>query len=378
MGGKSMRILLIVICLLLLAAVGAQAEVKETNDQVANAMVAQGALAQVLTLENPSLQPPPIQPKVANIKRSYVPNSDSLITKFLGGKQTLIGNGQSIVSPIWGKGTRYKSGTVIYAVPLDNKQRVRDINQFPKLESVPAFLDVYPSGFLYTNNISHKGVITTEIKVKGKDDSDISYKKLYDPKEGHAAVEQMLPGMVGELTLPKGFRKRYSEIVQNFGERLYAYHVEPEYVTTYSVIDKNGKVVGEKPIAIPVMDSYVHVLLDGDKVLAGMEYFWDSQLSLDGTPKPCIQFAEATTKAQSWLINRYKGTPPLYNVSNVKLGYVQDRTNRNLLVPAWIFDAWYDTPVPASVGTTENPVKRTNDPFAVNALTGKAFRLSNI
>jgi hypothetical protein len=184
--------------------------------------------------------------------------------------------------------------------------------------------------------------------------------------------------MVGELKVPKGFRIKKTQMIQNFGERLYAYHAEPEFVTTYEVKDKNGKVTGEKPIAVPVLDSYVHVLLDGDKLLAGMEYFWDSQLSLDGTPKPCMQFAEATAAAQKWLINRYNGTPPLYNVSNVKLGYVQDRSNRNLLVPAWIFDAWYNTPLPASSGTTENPVKRTQDPFAVNALTGKAFRLSNI
>jgi hypothetical protein len=126
------------------------------------------------------------------------------------------------------------------------------------------------------------------------------------------------------------------------------------------------------------MDSYVNILLDGDKVLAGMEYFWDSKLALDGTPKPCMQFADATAVAQKWLYNRYNGTPPLYNVADVKLGFVQDRTNRSLLVPAWIFDAWYNTPLPSGVGTTENPVKRTNDPFAVNALTGKAFRLSNI
>jgi hypothetical protein len=188
----------------------------------------------------------------------------------------------------------------------------------------------------------------------------------------------MLPGMVGELNLPKGFRKKNSQLIQNFGERLYAYRVHPEYVTTYPVKDKNGKVSGEKPIAVPVLDSYVHVLLDGDKVLAGMEYFWDSNLALEGAPKPCMQPAEAIVKAKEWLINRYKGTPPLYNVSGMRLGFVQDRNNRNLLVPAWIFDAWYNTPLKASVGTTENPVKRTNDPFAVNALTGKAFRLSTI
>jgi hypothetical protein len=268
---------------------------------------------------------------------------------------------------------------VIYALPENQKnERIKNISQYPKMESVPAFLDVYPNGFLYTNNVTHKGVIATEVKVKGKADSDITYKRVYEAKDGEAAVNQMLPGMVGELKLPKGFRKKTTQLIQNFGERLYAYHVEPEYVTTYSVTDKTGKVVGDKPIAVPIMDSYVHVLLDGDKLLAGMEYFWDGQLSLEGSPKPCIQFAEANAAARTWLINRFHGTPPLYNVSSVKLGYVQDRSNRNLLVPAWIFDAWYNTPLPAGVGTTENPVKRTNDPFAVNALTGKAFRLSNI
>jgi hypothetical protein len=378
-----MRLLLIAGCVLLLAAVtgASPADVHTTNDALANALVTQGALGQVLTFEDPSMSPPAIRPKVANIKRSYAPNSESLITKFLGGKQTLIGSGQQIVSPIWGKGTRYKSGTVIYALPQEQQsQRIKNISQYPKLESVPAFLDVYPNGFLYTNNIEHKGVIATSIKIKSDKpgDGDISYKRVYEVKDGEAAVNQMLPGMVGELTLPKGFRKKNSQLIQNFGERLYAYRVHPEYVTSYAVKDKNGKDIGEKPIAIPVLDSYVHVLLDGDKVIAGMEYFWDSKLALEGTPKPCIQSAMAIVKAKEWLFNRYKGTPPLYNVRAIRLGFVQDRGNRNLLVPAWIFDAWYNTPLQASAGTTANPVKRTNDPFAVNALTGKAFRLSGI
>src|SRR4051812_11744860 len=103
MGGNSMRTLLSAAFVLLVATVisAAPADVHTTDDSIANGMVTQGALSQVLTFENPAMAPPPIRPKVANIKRSYAPNSDGLITKFLGGKQTLIGTGQSIVSPIW-------------------------------------------------------------------------------------------------------------------------------------------------------------------------------------------------------------------------------------------------------------------------------------
>jgi hypothetical protein len=375
-----MRTLLITLAFVLAAVFCAQAEVQKTNDKMADGLLGQAAISKVLTFADPSLQPPTIRPRLAAIKRSYVPSADNLITKFLGGRQTLIGNGESIVSPIWGKGTRYKSGTVIYALPLSQKgQKVQDLRSLPKLESVPAFLDVYPNGFLYTNNVSHKAVNMPAPKVEAQVLKPNNH-NLYSPKDGQSAVEQMLPGMVGDLKVPKGFRKSLSHMVQNYGERLYAYHLTPEYVTTYPVYGgKDGKsVVAEKPIAVPILDSYVHVLLDGDKVLAGMEYFWDNGLSVQGSPKPCLSGQEATIKAMAWLIKRYNENPPLYTVSNIRLGYIQNPKNHGELIPAWIFDAWYITPLASSVGTTENPIKRTDDTFAVNALSGEAFDLTSL
>src|SRR5205823_386167 len=95
----------------------------------------------------------------ASLRRSYPPAADSLIQKYLGGRANLIGEGQAIVSPIWGRGTRYKSGTVIYALNVDKSSpRVFDVRALRKLESVPAYLDVYHSGYLYSNNVAHKGV----------------------------------------------------------------------------------------------------------------------------------------------------------------------------------------------------------------------------
>jgi hypothetical protein len=366
-----MRTLQIAALLLLLCTAVAQADTKETKDKLTDTVLAQATDSLVLTMAG-GYSPPAIRPKLANLRRSYTPSADNLITKFLGGRQTLIGSGDPIVSPLWGKGTRYKSGSLIQIGP---KQNLRDVRQLQKLESVAAFVDVYQSGYLYSNTAPHKAVNMPAPKVEAQVLKP-QHRNLFTVKDGQASVEQQLPSWAGEVKVPKGFRKRVDHSIQTYGERLYAYRLTPEYVTSYPVYAKDGKTVAsEKPIAVPVLDSYLHVLLDGDKVLAGMEYFWDNNLTVEGTPKPCIGAPQAINKAQAWLLKRYGTNPPLYVVNNMRLGFIQDRSNRNLLVPAWIFDAWYHTPIPSSVGTTENPVKRTNDPFAINALNGNAIDL---
>jgi hypothetical protein len=374
-GGISVRNLMFALLLLVALAPPAWAEMQSTKDPSVNRMLSGLTDANILTMR---CDVPGIQPRVTVLKRTYTPSSTTLIDQFLGGRTTLIGDGQSVVNPIWGKGTRYKSGSIIYALPGTEKgQRNWDIRTLPKLESVPAFLDVYPQGFLYTNNVPHKTVYATDVKVKGAADADISYRKLYTEKEGQAAVEQMLPNMVGSLPAPKGFRKKISQLIQTFGERLYVYRASLEHVTSYTVRKASGgkDQVVEKPIAVPVMDVYTHVLLDGDKVLAGMEHFWDSNLAATGAPKEALQASMAVMKAREWLIKRYNNKPPLYNVSALRLGYIQDRKNPTQLVPAWLFDAWYVAPIPNGAQITENAITNTTDPFAVNALTGEVIDL---
>jgi hypothetical protein len=368
-----MRRIALTLLLTVLTLATAQAEVQRSKDPAVDKTIDNLAQAQALTM---LCDVPGIQPKLAVLKRSYSPTADKLIAQFLGTPDTLIGNGQPVVSPIWGKGTRYKSGTVIYALPTDNgNQNTWDLKTLPKLESVPAFLDVYSSGFLYTNNVPHKAVNMPDVKVQsGK--LSANHRNLFSEKDGQAAAEALLGQMGLGLKTGEGFRIGTQQLIQNFGERLYVYRAQPEYLTSYAVyktVNGQSQAAGTKPIAVPVLDCYTTVMLDGDKLLAGMEYFWDNNLSVSGQPKECVQAGVAVMKARGWLMKKFGNHPPLMNVNSLRLGYIQDRSNRTQLVPVWIFDAWYNNATPVTGG--DNPVEVVSDPFAVNALTGDVIDL---
>jgi hypothetical protein len=130
---------------------------------------------------------------------------------------------------------------------------------------------------------------------------------------------------------------------------------------------------------VPVLDVYVHVMLDGDKMLTGMEYFWDSNITPAGQPEESLHAGVALSKAREQLFDHFKSQPPLVTITGITIAFIEDRGNRNQLVPAWMFDAWYQDRVTA---TKDNPHTTNNQnivqvpmPFAVNALTGELILL---
>lgn len=335
---------------------------------------------------------PGITPLVVNLRRGSAPNPDQVIKVFLGGKDTLLGS-EAIISPIWGKGQRSKSGTTIKVlvdreVQQDGAGGRRessvkvDLQNMDKLEVVPAFLDIYRQGFLYTNNIPHKAVYATDVKKVSELKADVTYRNLYSREDGREAALKMLQDTIGEPKVAKGFRLRTDDLIQTFGERLYACRMQPEYLTTYPVFEWVGegekrqyKQTGTKPVAIKVNDVYVHVMLDGDKLLCGMEYFWDNGLSAEGSPKPAINAADAILASRGWMVKHFNKNPPQITVKQITLGFVQDRKDVTLLVPAWIFGASYSAEDEGGEAGLGGNVVQVPCPFAVNALTGEAFDL---
>ncbi|MCC7477248.1 hypothetical protein IT575_02220 [bacterium] len=335
---------------------------------------------------------PQIQPKVANLRRTASPNPDQIVKAFLGDKDSLLGKDQ-VVSPIWGKGTRFKSGSVIrLRVEKEIKQTDKGVStqevshtnleSLDKLEVVPAFLDAYRQGFLYTNNIPHKAVYATDVKVVSELKANVSYRNVYDEKAGSDAVKQMLRDTMGDPKASEGFRIATEDMIQKYGERLYSWRIHPEYLTSYSVFEWVGegknrqyKQTGTKQVAIKVNDVYVHVLLDGDKLLCGMEYFWDNGLKVEGQAKPALNAAEAVIKSREWMVKHFNKNPPQVVVKRITLGFVQDRKDPTLLVPAWIFGASYSAEDETGETGMGSKVVSVPVPFAVNALTGEVFDL---
>jgi hypothetical protein len=259
---------------------------------------------------------------------------------------------------------------VLHLAPIDRQSQRVALDQISGIEVVPTFLDIYSTGFVYANNITHKAVYATDVKILSETKADVKYHNVYNEQEGQAAAEQVMATMFGKLTVPKGFQSSVKAIIQHFGERLFVYRVQPEYLTNYDLTKADGSTVNRQ-IAVPVLDAYTHLMLDGDKLLCGLEYFWDPGLAPAGTPKKCVSAADAVFVARESLIEHFNNQPPLLNVSKITLGFIQDRKNRNRLVPVWLFDAWYTDYVPSKAqqktNTTENLIT-VPLPFYVNAL----------
>jgi hypothetical protein len=397
----------LVAALMLPAASGAEDQRMDVEN--IDALMEELVLSKMLSLE---CEVPNFQPLLVNLKRVWTPNVTELRSMFLGDEPAAILGEQSMESPLWGKGTRIKSGTVIYVPERGGATPTSPGSGTMAVEVVPTFLDVYSTGFVYANNIPHKAVYATDVEITDQSGASVasadinpdeefnaavSYRNVYEVDEGKQAAIMLINEMLGELTVGSDFRMSENALIQTFGERLFVYRAWPEYLTEYNVYENTGVILGPDadsadfdvdpkmlsthPVAVPVHDVYVHLLLDGDKLLSGMEYFWNNELQASGTPQECIHAGTALANAPEQLFEYFDGEPPMLTVYNISLGYIQDRQDRRTLIPVWLFDAWYSQMVTAQdAGTGEitplaDSFARNHVsvpiPFAINALTGE-------
>jgi hypothetical protein len=394
-----MRVLTVALGLLILAlmpaATGAQEGDFDTEDL--GAVMEQLFQSSFLTVECPV---PSRQPKLTELRRSWSPSAEELIDRFLGSREAVMEE-ESITSPLWGAGKCYKSGMVLYLMDRD-VSLPQDIGGIAReVEVVPTFLNVYSTGFVYENNIPHKAVYATDVEVTSESSADVSYYFVYREDEGRQAVRKLIGETFGELTVPPGFAVNEAAIVQDYGERLFVYRAQLEYITEYNVYENTAQVVGPEAdpsialpearvigteqIKVPVFDVYTHVLLDGDKLLTAMEYFWDAEIKPEGEPRECIHAGNALFAAREKLFAHFAGTPPLMTVTDIRIGFIQDRADHSRLVPVWFFDAWYTETVsaqevdPQDVHPITSPYARNivyvPFPFAIDALTEELYVL---
>lgn len=318
---------------------------------------------------------PYIKPSLSNISRSRTYTASQLINRFFGG-QDFVTDSEPILHPIWGNGTRYKSSIVLRLVDSGSQTT----NEYDDLEVVPAFLDVYTRGFVYQNNVPHQPVVQTLFN-ENETDPEKMYRtrEVFSAKEGRAAVEGLIADMFGPLKVPDGFQSVVLSGIQEDGERLFMYRAYPEFIAPVEVPDvSGGNTVMDT--GIPVLDVYTHVLMDGDRNLVGMEYFWDEDIRAQGGVKDCYSANQALVLAREALYKNYNEHPPLLTITDIKLGFFQSRENSGRLEPGWLFDAWYSRKKDQlnTRGTTsylQYQYVNVPMPFAVNAITGELVEL---
>jgi hypothetical protein len=336
-----------------------------------------------ITLECPV---PAVQPKVPALARSWQPSEETLLDVFFGGRDRVTKT-KEITSPLWGKGRRYwistKQTTEVFAGP--EAEQGGGKQGTAETEVVLLSLDIYRHGFVYVNNAPHPpAIIVDKVEVPGQP-LQFNRKRAFSDKDGQLAAEQLVAQLVSQLKVPSGFQSNVQMAVQDYGQQLFQYRIRPEYITDYAVYSggdpKSRKEIGRQPVAVPVYDAYVNLLLDGDKQLAGMEYFWDGGLQVSGQAQESVYLGEAVAKAREYLFTYFKEEPPLITISNITFGFVQDEKGSGKLVPAWLFDAWYMRSLstmeeyqtaPEYYGHNSVKIPLT---FAVEALAGKAFIL---
>lgn len=390
---RSLISLLSAILALMLPLAVATAQDDGVGDESLDPMIEDWLGAAFLTLQEGVLLPS-MQPKLANLKRSWSPNTNELVETFMGSREAIMAD-EEISSPLWGRGRRFKSGIVLYLLEKD-APTLRDIGGLAtEVEVVPSFLDVYSTGFVYVNNIPHKPVYATDVEIESPTSANVSYHNVYEVDEGQLAAEDLIADTLGPLQVPEGFQPAVHAIIQDFSERLFAYSARPELVTEYNVYeyhinpDGDGElqrvVLGTQPVSVPVWDVKVVMMLDGDKLLAGLEYFWDDSIRTVGEPRECIHATTALVAARERLLEYYDGEPPLLTITNLSLGFIQDRKDRSTLVPVWLFDAWYTETVtldpenlsdaPPLTSRYARNVVQVPVTFAINALTEELYVL---
>lgn len=357
--------------LALLLCMPASAEIFDQSKNSLNRTQEELFKSSFLTVDVPV---PYIKPQLANISRSKTYGATELINSFFGG-QEFVTDKEPIVHPIWGNGTRYKSGIVLRLVESGSQTT----NMYEDLEVVPAFLDVYTRGFVYQNNVPHQPVVKTFFNENAAPENMYRTTEVYSAEDGRRAVEQLISDMFGPLKVPSGFQSVVYSGIQEDGERLFMYRAYPEYIAPVEVPDvKGGNTTMDT--GIPVLDVYTHVLMDGDRNLVGMEFFWDSNISAQSGVKQCYSANQALVLAREALYESYGKHPPLLTITDIKLGYFQSRENSGRLEPGWLFDAWYSRKKDQlnTRGTSsymQYEYVNVPMPFAVNAITGQLVEL---
>ena len=338
-------------------------------------------LSQFLTAD---CEIPYIQPWLCDITSRATTTESELVKIFFGNRDKVYAT-EAIKNSLWGQGTRFKSGLTIIVGPKNMPIQQAIANFGREQEMVPAFLDVFMGGFAYRNNVPHQPVYVSVHKPTSFVDPVIKYEYVYPPTEGAIAAEALIAEMFEELSLPDSFQSSVEAYVLDSGERLFYYKATPQYLTTFNLYegfetDEAGLIVptkiGSAPVAVPVLDRFVTVILDGNKMLAGLDFFWDSELKPVGQPQEVIMASEAML-----ILDYYGCEAPLISIREVKLGYIQSRRTPSRLIPVWMFDAAYTrayTQDDYSSGQitmyTESSVL-VQIPFAVNALTRETFLL---
>ncbi len=251
-------------------------------------------------------------PQLTFLKRGRQPDLGDVYKEFFRDVKKAIGS-EPITSPSYGKGTRHK-GPRLSIVKSGGGRR----------EGVSFYLDKYPWGFEYVNNLVET---PTSVETAGSTPENRKYSYKFTQQEGIAAakkyIDQLTPGtgsVSGDFTI------REEAWFEHEKGRLFTYRLTKLYR------------------GVPLVDDYIQVAIDGEKNLANVSYFWSKEIEKQGNTYTAIDAGLALQSAKRIVLDEFGNQPPPLTLFGVKLAYINYRKNPQMLLPVWLFDCrWNET-----------------------------------
>ena len=250
-------------------------------------------------------------PRLTFLKRSGRPELGDVYRRFFSDVKKAVGS-EPITTPAYGRGTRHKGPRLSITKPGGSR------------EGVSFYLDEYPWGFEYVNNLVET---PTSVETAGSTPANRKYSYKFTEQEGIAAakkyIDQLTPG-TGPVS--GDFAIREEAWFEHEKGRLFTYRLTKLYR------------------GVPLVDDYIQVAIDGDKNLANVSYFWSKEIEEKGSTYTAIDAGLALQEAKRIVLDEFENQPPPLTLFGVKLAYINYRKNPQMLLPVWLFDCrWSET-----------------------------------
>lgn len=131
---------------------------------------------------------------------------------------------------------------------------------------------------------------------------------------------------------------------------------------------------------VPLLDDYVQVAIDGEMKLMNLSYFWSFEIEPTTEDFTVIDPGYALQNAKRLILEDFNNNPPPLTLFNIRLAFINHRSNAFAIVPVWLFNLKWNEVVSLqnpSPGPTEaifgKQIVQQELVYAVDALKGGRF-----
>ncbi len=261
-----------------------------------------------ITVEVP--MPSEWQKSLKFLARNGFPEVETYRQKLLTSERVPMGT-ERIISPAYGNGTRY----VGPRFKIEGEQKPTGIS---------FYFDEYQFGFEFVNNLAVNPTVYQELTDE------------VDPETGeYKTIDKFKFTEEAGLKKAKEYIQKYSPGITGVGgefSQVENYYFDKEKARPFVYrVTRTFR-------GVPLLDEYVQVAIDGEMTLVNLSYFWSPNIEPVTEDFKVIDPAYALMNAKRVVLADFNNNPPPLTLFDVRLGFVNHRTNNQAIVPVWLFD----------------------------------------